>query len=67
VPQAARNARVKIPTAKAILYLYRKEKRIYVRKDDSSLGRQTPEINVPEIREEVRIENVNQTPAQIGV
>jgi len=67
VPQAARNARVKIPTAKAILYLYRKEKRIYVRKDDSSLGHQIPETNVPEIREEFRIENVNQTPAQIEV
>ena len=51
VTQAARQLRIKIPTAKAILYLYRNKKRIFVKKDDPSVRKQIQETKPAETRE----------------
>jgi hypothetical protein len=62
VTQAARQLRMKIPTAKAILYLYRNQKRIFVKKDDPSIRKQLSEVKAPEVKEitDVPAENQNQ-------
>jgi len=43
---------MKIPTAKAILYTYRKKGRIYSKKNDKTIPQETVEQNTPELKEE---------------
>jgi hypothetical protein len=47
VTRAARHLRLKIPTAKAILYTYRKNGRIYSKKNDKTIPDCVVEQNTP--------------------
>ena len=52
VTQAARKVRIKVPTAKAILYLYRNKKRIFSKRNKASIRSRTLENKAPEVEVE---------------
>ena len=50
---------MKIPTAKAILYLYKNQGRIYIKDGNTSINRKTSETTAPEVLEVNMEEDVN--------
>lgn len=58
--KAARQLRVKIPTAKVILSNYRKKGHIYTKKSDKTVSTEPIEATLPSIKEEnIDSENIS--------